>query len=110
MASDTGPAADIAAIREIRAAVERSVNELDADGIGCHFVGDVAQLPADGQAHGRATAVEEHHRILTCFTEVSERYAIEQIVVVGDLAVESGTYDITATVPPSGGGQSPRTQ
>jgi hypothetical protein len=63
MANDTGPAADIAAIRESRAAIERSVNERDADGIGRHLAEDVAQLPADGQVHGRAAAVEEHHRI-----------------------------------------------
>lgn len=102
MANDTGPAADIAAIREIRAALERSVNELDADGIGRHFAEDVAQLPSAGQAHGRAAAVEEHRRVFDSFGEVSERYTIEQIVVVGDLAVEWGTYDITFTVAATG--------
>jgi ketosteroid isomerase-like protein len=97
MVNDTGPPADIAAIREIRAAIERSVNELDADGIGRHLAEDVAQLPAVGQAHGRAAAVKEHRRVFDSFAEVSECYTIEQIVVVGDLAVEWGTYDITFT-------------
>lgn len=97
MANDTGPVADIAAIRAIRAALERSVNELDADAVGRHLAEDVAQLPAAGQAHGRAAAVEEHRRVFDSLGKVSEHYTIEQIVVVGDLAVEWGTYDIIFT-------------
>ena len=97
MANDTGPPADIAAIRDIRAALERSVNELDADGIGRHLAEDVAQLPAGGQAHGRAAVVEGHHQLFDSLAEVSERFTIEQVVAVGDLAVEWGTYDITVT-------------
>jgi ketosteroid isomerase-like protein len=103
MVNDTGPATDIAVIREIRAALERSVNELDAEGIGRHLAEDVAQLPADGHAHGRTAAVEEHRRVFDSFAEVSERYALEQIVVIGDLAVEWGTYDITFTDAATGG-------
>jgi uncharacterized protein (TIGR02246 family) len=84
--------ADEAAIRRIRAAVEDAEKRLDAHAFGRLFTEDVAMLPPGNRIDG-ATAVEDFHRKLyERFRVLEVDFDIEQVHVLGDLAVETGTY------------------
>jgi uncharacterized protein (TIGR02246 family) len=102
MATDIGPPEDVAAVREVRAAIERTINDADAEGLGTHLAAEVAQTPAGNAMHGRTEIVAHQARTFEAF-DIEEHFTVEQVVVVGDLAVEWGTYDLTVT-DTSGGG------
>lgn len=102
MADDIGPADDIDAIRRVRAAIEQSVADEDADEFGRHLADEVAQVPTGRSVRGRNEIVEQQRRTYEAY-DVDEHFTIEQIVVVGDLATEWGTYDITVTDKNTGG-------
>jgi ketosteroid isomerase-like protein len=102
MSTDIGPPEDIAAVREARAAIERSINDGDAEAFGTHLAENVAQIPAERPVHGRVDIVAQQGALFDAF-DISEHFTIEQVVVVGDLAVEWGTYDLTVTDKATGG-------
>lgn len=80
-------------IARIREDVERAVNELDIRGLETHFADDVAMLPEDQPRIAGAEAVLEYHRdIYETVTEMDIEFSIEDISIVGGLAVEEGTY------------------
>lgn len=96
----TAPNDDIAAIRRIRQQVEEAERAMDAAAFAALFAEDVAMLPVDGEPVHGADAVEEFHRVLyDRFDEIDIRFTIEEIRVLGGLAVEHGTYETR-----SGGG------
>lgn len=83
---------DVAAIRQIRVAVEEAERELDAEALGKLFSEDVAMLPPDNRVNG-ADPVEQFHRELYQELQALDvDFQIEQIQVLGDLAIETGTY------------------
>lgn len=87
---------DIEAIREIRAAIEEAENRKDARAFGSFFADDVAMLPPGNRIDG-ADEVEEFHRLLyERFRDLRVSFEIERIEVLGDLAVEVGTYIATS--------------
>lgn len=100
---------DVHAIRQIRAAVEEAERERDAGAFARLFTDDVAMLPPGNRIDG-ASGVEEFHRNLyEQFLELDVRFSIERIEVLGDLAVESGTYTANSVrrdgSPAEGGGR-----
>lgn len=83
---------DAAAIRQIRVAVEEAERELDAQALGKLFTEDIAMLPPHNRIDG-ADQVEQFHRELYQELRALEvDFQIEQIQVLGDLAIETGTY------------------
>ena len=88
---------DVAAIRQIRIAVEEAERNLDAEALGRLFTQDVAMLPTDNRIDG-ADQVEQFHRDLyQRFRALEVNFQIEQIQVLGDLAIETGTYTSEST-------------
>ena len=83
---------DAAAIRQMRVAVEEAERNLDAGAFARLFTQDVAMLPTDNRIDG-ADQVEQFHRELYQeFRALEVNFQIEQIQVLGDLAIETGTY------------------
>ena len=92
---------DVAAIRRIRQQVEDAERAMDAPAFAELLTEDVAMLPVGIDAVHGAAEVEEFHRALyERFDEIDIRFTVEDIRVLGGLAVESGTYDT-----PDGGGR-----
>lgn len=80
-------------IARIREDVERAVNELDIRRLENHFADDVAMIPVDESRIAGAEAVVEYHRDLyETVIEMDIEFSIENITIVGGLAVEEGTY------------------
>jgi ketosteroid isomerase-like protein len=102
MATDIGPPEDVAAVREVRAAIERAINDADAEGLGTHLAAEVAQTPAGNAMHGRTEIVAHQARTFEAF-DIEEHFTVEQVVVVGDLAVEWGTYASPSPTSPAAG-------
>lgn len=92
-----GHADDVEQIRRIRQQVEEAENARDAAAFAALFTDDVAMLPAVGEAVHGAREVEEYHRRLYEQGELGVRFHIEDITILGGLAVETGTYAWTAT-------------
>lgn len=86
-----GDDGDVAEILSIRERVEEAVNRGDAGGLAMLFSDEIAMLPDGSRVHG-AREVEDFHRQLFDQIEVNEHFAVERIIVLGDLAVEFGTY------------------
>lgn len=90
-----------AEIRRIRREIERAENEGDADAFGTHFADNVVQLPVEMPTATGAEAVVEFHRELYNTYDIDIEFTIDDITILGDLAVEHGTY--TATLTPTDG-------
>lgn len=83
---------DAAAIRQIRVAVEEAERQLDAEALGRLFTDDIAMLPPGNRIEG-ADQVEQFHRELYLGLRALEvNFEVERIQVLGDLAIETGTY------------------
>lgn len=84
---------DTAAIRRLRREVEDAENERDAAAFAALFTDDVAMLPVDGEPVHGASAVEAFHRDLYDSVDGMEvHFSIEDVRILGGLAVEHGTY------------------
>lgn len=94
--SDTTKSTDAEArIREIRHEIEAGENSLDPDPINDLLADDVALYGPDVRYVGR-TAVAEHHRNLyAAATSIDVEFIIEEISIVGPVAVERGRYTYT---------------
>lgn len=57
---------------------------------------DVAQLPSGDIVRDRDEIVARQARSFEAY-DLEERFTIDRVVVVGDLAVEYGTYELTVT-------------
>lgn len=83
-------------IKRLRRDVELAVNDLDVERLGNHFAEDVAMMPEERPRVAGADAVEEYHRDLYgTVIEMDIEFAIENITVIGGVAVEEGTYQQT---------------
>lgn len=91
-------------IRRIRREIERAENEGDADAFGAHLAEDVKMLPADGPRRAGHDEVLAFHRDHFASFDVDVTSIIDNITVLGGLAVEAGTY--AATLDPTDGGES----
>lgn len=80
-------------IKRIREEVEQAVNELNVEHLGNHFADDVAMIPEDGPRIVGVDAVKDFHRDLYgTVIEMDIEFTIENITVIGGVAVEEGTY------------------
>ena len=79
-------------IRRIRAAVEDAERRLDAAAFGRLFTDDVAMLPPGNPIHGAADVEQFHRELYRSFTALDVEFDINQISILGDLAVETGSY------------------
>lgn len=95
-AQHIGDESDVAEILGIRGRIEEAVSRGDARGPAELFADDIAMLPDGSRVHG-SREVEEYHRQLFEQVEVNEQFSVERIIVLGDLAVEFGTYSYEAT-------------
>jgi uncharacterized protein (TIGR02246 family) len=86
-----GPAEDVAEIERIRAAVVKAEKDGDAQALAALFADDISMLPTGNQIHG-AEGVEEFHRQLYEQADFDAVFTIDRIIVLGDLAMENGTY------------------
>lgn len=91
-----GDQRDVSEILTIRKRVEEAANRGDAHNLAELFTDDIAMLPDGNRVHG-ASEVEEYHRQLFEQVEVDEQFSVERIIVLGDLAVEFGTYSYEMT-------------
>lgn len=89
--------ADAAAIRQIRAAVEDAERRLDARALARLLTDDAAMLPPGNRIHGAAEVEEFHRKLYQRFRILEVTFEIEQIQILGDLAVETGTYTARST-------------
>lgn len=90
------------AIRRIRQDIERAENSGDADAFAEHLAEDVAMLPSSGPRRDGIDEVVAFHRDHFDTYDINVEFSIEEITVLGDLAVERGRY--SATLVPSDGG------
>lgn len=88
-------------IKRIRRDIERAEQAGDADAFAEHLADDVAMLPASGPRREGIENVVEFHRDHFDTYEIDVGFFIEEISVLGDLAVERGTY--SATLVPTDG-------
>lgn len=102
MANDDG-AVDREEIWEIRRAIERAENAGDAAAFSDYLDKNVEMLPASGPHRVGRDAVIEFHRDHFETYDIDVTFSIDAITVVGDLAVEHGTY--TGTLSPTDGGE-----
>jgi uncharacterized protein (TIGR02246 family) len=91
-----------AAIRDIRREIEQAENAGDAGAFGRPLADDVAMVPADGPRRSGINEVVEFHRDHFDTYDIDVSFDIEKICVVGDLAIERGSYSATL-VPVEGG-------
>ena len=83
---------DATAIRRIRAAVEEAERELDAEALGRMFTDDIAMLPPRNRIDGAEHVERFHRELYQDLRTLDVDFQIEQIQVLGDLAIETGTY------------------
>jgi uncharacterized protein (TIGR02246 family) len=97
--TDIGPTEDrdIAAIRQIRLAVEEAERQLDATAFADLFTDDVAMLPPGNRVDGARQVEQFHRELYEWFRELDVKFDIERIEVLGDLAIETGTYVADST-------------
>lgn len=87
-------------IRQIRRDVERAENEQDGVLLGKHFADDVVMTPTEGPQIVGSNAVVEYHRDLyEDWGEMDVEFSIEEITILGGLAVEMGSYEFTMRPP-----------
>lgn len=91
-------------IEQIRRDVERAENEGDADAFAQHLGDDVAMLPSSGPRRDGIDEVVAFHRDHFDTYDIDVEFSITEITVLGDLAVERGTY--SATLVPTDGSES----
>jgi uncharacterized protein (TIGR02246 family) len=85
-----------ARIREIREDIQSGENALDPEPINSFLADDVA-LYGPGVTFEGQIAVAEHHRNLyAAASSIDVEFTIEEISVVGPVAVERGGYTYTA--------------
>ena len=87
---------DEAEIRRIRQAVEDAENEGDAAAFAELFAPDVAVRTETTRVDG-AHEVEAFHRDIYDRQDLDIRFMLEEVLVLGGLAVEHGTYTIDLT-------------
>lgn len=96
--------AEIERIRQIRRAVEKAERELDAQALGNLFADNVAMMPQSGpRVWGAAEVVAFHRDLYDGYERFDVDFSIEDITVLGGLAMEKGSY--TAELVPKGGGE-----
>ena len=83
---------DAAAIRQIRVAVEEAEKKLDAEALGRLFTKDIAMVPPGNRIDGAEHVEQFHQELYQELRALDVDFQIEQIQVLGDLAIESGTY------------------
>ena len=83
---------DVAAIRRVRVAVEEAERHLDAEALSKLFTEDIAMLPPDNRIKGAAQVEQFHRELYQELQNLNVDFQIEQIQVLGDLAIETGTY------------------
>lgn len=96
-------------IEQIRRDVEQAENEGDADAFAQHLADGVAMLPTSGPRRVGVDEVVAFHRDHFNAYDINVAFSIEDITVLGDLAVERGTYEATliptdGSEPRDGGG------
>lgn len=89
-------------IREIRRDIEQSEITGDAELLGRHLADEVVMMPANGPRLAGAREVTDFHREHFETYDIDVAFTIDEVTVLGDLAVERGTYK--ATLVPTGGG------
>lgn len=94
---------DKEAIRKIRREIEQAENAGDAEAFGDHLADEVAMLPTSGPRHKGVGDVVAFHRNHFDTYDIDVEFAIDDISVLGDLAVELGTY--AATLVPADGSE-----
>lgn len=82
-------------IRRIRRDIERAENSGDADAFAEHLADDVAMLPSSGPRRDGIDEVVAFHRDHFETYDIDVEFSIEEITVLGDLAVEQGSYSAT---------------
>lgn len=97
MEEATGSLDDRNGIKDIRREIERAENAGDADAFGNHLADDVAMLPASGPRRDGVEAVIAFHRDHFETYDIDVEFTIDEITILGDLAVERGTYAATLT-------------
>lgn len=90
-------------IRKIRREIELAENTGDADAFGEYLADEVAMLPASGPRHAGVDEVVEFHRTHFETYDIDVEFSIEELTLLGDLAVEHGTY--TASLVPTDGSE-----
>lgn len=83
---------DAAAIRQTRVAVEEAERELDAEALGRLFTEDISMLPPENRIDGAEHVEQFHRELYQGLRALDVDFQIEQIQVLGDLAIETGTY------------------
>lgn len=87
-------------IRQIRRDIERVENEQDGTLLGKHLAKDVVMSLTDGpHITGDNSAVEYQLDILEDLEEIDVEFSIEEITIIGGIAVERGSYELTMTPP-----------
>jgi uncharacterized protein (TIGR02246 family) len=96
--------AEIERIRQIREAVEKAERELDAESLGDLFANNVAMMPRGGpKVWGSEEVVAFHQDLYDGYERFDVNFSIEDIILLGDIAMEKGSY--TAELVPKGGGE-----
>jgi len=95
--------APIEEIRRIRRAVEEAEIDLDSGAFGELLADDVAMMPVNGPELKGSKKVISYHRDLYAGLDVLDiAFSIEDITVLGGIAVEKGAYK--ARLVPKGDG------
>lgn len=96
--------AEIETIRRIRTAVEKAERQLDAEALGNLFADNVAMMPQDGpRIGGSKDVVAFHQDLYDGYERFDVDFSIEDITVLGGIAMERGSYK--AELVPMGGGE-----
>lgn len=88
-------------IRRIRRTIERAENAGDVDAFTQQLADEVAMLPASGPRRMGIAEVAAFHRDHLDKYDIDVSFSIEDITVLGYLAIEHGTYE--ATLAPTDG-------
>lgn len=103
MGANGNAANDRVEIQKIRQDIETAENAGDVAAFGEHLADEVAMLPASGPRHAGIDDVVAFHRDHFDTYDIDVSFSIDTITILGDLAVEHGTY--TATLSPVDGGE-----
>jgi uncharacterized protein (TIGR02246 family) len=96
--------AEIKRIRQIREAVEKAEREMDAEAFGHLFAKNVAMMPRGGPTvRGSEDVIAFHRDLYDGYERFDVDFSIEDITVLGGLAMEKGSY--TAELVPKSGGE-----